>query len=82
MPLVVQGDSTNHRARLPTNTCYRFNAAQPDGEYRKQMDASIKTQGHGAAAAELFQQVALLSPGAADYKTPEEHLFFSVLVCM
>lgn len=38
------------------------------GVQRKQMEASIHIQGHGAPAAELIQQVALLSPGAASNK--------------
>lgn len=38
------------------------------GVQRKQMEASIHIQGHGAPAVELIQQVALLSPGAASNK--------------
>lgn len=63
---------------MPTSTCYRFNVAQPDGEYGKQMDGSIKAQGHGAPAAEPLQQVALLSPGAASYKTQKNSCFLCV----
>lgn len=42
------------------------------------MDTSVETRGHGAPAAELLQQVALLSPGAAGYKTPKNICFFRV----
>lgn len=42
------------------------------------MDASIDIQGRGAPAAELFQQVALLSPGAASNKTRKNICFFGV----
>lgn len=55
-----------------------FNVAQQDGEHGKQMDTSIGIQGHGAAAAEPLQQVALLSPGAASYKTRKNICFSSV----
>lgn len=43
---------------MPPSSCYvGFYVAQQDGDYGKQMDASIEIQGHGA---ELLQQVALL----------------------
>lgn len=49
---------------------------------RKQMEASIHIQGHGAPAAELIQQVALLSPGAASNKIQKNIWCFSVPVCV
>ena len=59
-----------------------FNASQQDGEYRKQMDASIQIQGHGLPAAELLQQVALLSPGATSYKTRSNICFLPPRWCI
>lgn len=56
----------------------RFSVAQQDGEHRKQMDAFLDIQGHGAPAAELLQQVALLSPGQLAIKHGRTSVFPSV----
>ena len=68
---------------MPPSPCsVGLNAEQQDGEYGKQMDASIKIQGQGTPTAELLHQVALLSPGAASYKTRKNICFSRVGVCV
>lgn len=56
-----------------------FTGPHPSG---KQMDVSIESQGHGAPAAELLQQVALLSPGESRYKTRKNICFRHAAVCV